>query len=157
MLFDRAMLSPDVFYVSFVCSVVRFSQQNFYASPALLFVGFFLLMLMARSCYLRILAFATNHLIFRVFLQHSEVLKHLVLFCRSVSPLCVKMEITFLLKMLALVFSSCSFLLISHCKTSFQTHKVFCMSQPWYVDYVPLPVAKQRVHYIFFHTVFCVM
>jgi len=44
----------------------------------------------------------------------------------------------------------------SHCKISFQTCWVFCMSQLWYVIYVPLPVAKQSVRYIF-SIDFCIM
>lgn len=80
MLFEKCfhLLS---FMVLFSCSMIPFSEQNFYPCPALLFLWvlgiFFLLIIMVRSYYLRILAFATNHLIYRIFLQHLKVLKHL--------------------------------------------------------------------------------
>lgn len=74
------MLSPAVFYVSFfLLSDTFFRAEFLYLSNiGFLWFGFFLLlMIMVRSYYVRILAFATNHLILYIFLQHFKVLKHL--------------------------------------------------------------------------------
>lgn len=63
----------------------------------------FLLLMSIVGSYLRILGFATKLSIFHIFLQHLKTLKHLV-FCRSVSPFCVKVKTEILLKVLVVYF-----------------------------------------------------